>query len=287
MKQIVGVKFKNTCKLYYFAPAAGTVYEKGSLVVVETAKGLEVGTVVVPLKEVDDKEIVGELKPVLRVATPRDLAIVEKNEQRRKEAMKTCREYVARHNLEMKMIDCEFAFDGSKVVFYFSSPSRVDFRELVKDLAGALHIRIELRQVGIRDETKMLGGIAPCGRPCCCSCGIVDFKKVTIKMAKCQGLSLNPGKISGLCGRLMCCLEYENEYYSDVYKKMPKIGAEVSTLEGVGNIVSVNMLKMTVKVKIDDKNGGMIYKDFNLDEIKFKKPLNQQQPEPDDEDEEE
>ena len=269
MKQIVGVKFKNTCKLYYFAPAAGTVYEKGSLVVVETAKGLEVGTVVVPLKEVDDKEIVSELKPVLRVATPRDLAIVEKNEQRRKEAMKTCREYVARHNLEMKMIDCEFAFDGSKVVFYFSSPSRVDFRELVKDLAGALHIRIELRQVGIRDETKMLGGIAPCGRPCCCSCGIVDFKKVTIKMAKCQGLSLNPGKISGLCGRLMCCLEYENEYYSDVYKKMPKIGAEALSPDGKGTVVSVNMLKLEAKIKIETKEGGLIYKDFPVSALQF------------------
>ena len=171
----------------------------------------------------------------------------------------------------MKLVDCEYAFDGSKITFFFTSANRVDFRELVKDLATSFHNRIELRQVGTRDETKYLGGLAPCGRVCCCAGNMPEFKKVSVKMAKTQGLSLNPGKISGLCGRLMCCLSYENDYYADVSKKMPKVGSEVSTLEGKGLVASVNMLKLLVKVKFDDKNGGWIYKDFRLEDVRFKK----------------
>ena len=170
----------------------------------------------------------------------------------------------------MKLVDCEYSFDGSKIVFFFTSAGRVDFRELVKDLASTFKNRIELRQVGTRDETKYLGGLAPCGRVCCCAGNMPEFKKVSIKMAKTQGLSLNPTKISGLCGRLMCCLSYESDYYADAYKKVPKIGAEVGTPDGKGIVASVNMLKMTVKVKIDDKNGGMIYRDFPVESVRVR-----------------
>ena len=267
MQQIVGVKFKNTAKIYYFSPAEGESYARGATVIVETAKGLECGTVVIPLKEVADEEIAAPLKPVIRTASEKDLQKIAENEARRPQAMKICREQIQKHGLEMKLIDCEFTLDGTKVVFYFSAPTRVDFRDLVRDLASEFHLRIELRQVGIRDETRILGGIAPCGRPCCCSCGLSDFKKVTIKMAKTQGLSLNPGKISGLCGRLMCCLDYENDYYAGVCKQMPKIGAEISSPEGRGTVVSVNMLKMEVKLKIETKEGGLVYKDFPVSSL--------------------
>lgn len=267
MQQIVGVKFKNTAKIYYFSPAEGESYARGATVIVETAKGLECGTVVIPLKEVADEEIAAPLKPVIRTASEKDLQKIAENEARRPQAMKICREQIQKHGLEMKLIDCEFTLDGTKVVFYFSAPTRVDFRDLVRDLASEFHLRIELRQVGIRDETRILGGIAPCGRPCCCSCGLSDFKKVTIKMAKIQGLSLNPGKISGLCGRLMCCLDYENDYYAGVCKQMPKIGAEISSPEGRGTVVSVNMLKMEVKLKIETKEGGLVYKDFPVSSL--------------------
>ena len=184
--------------------------------------------------------------------------------------MKTAAEKIAARGLDMKLVDCEFTFDGSKVIFYFTADGRVDFRELVKDLSSVFRIRIELRQIGVRDETKMLGGLGPCGRECCCSSCMPDFKKVSIKMAKNQGLSLNPSKISGLCGRLMCCLAYENDYYAEAYKKMPKVGSEVGTPDGEGTVVNVNMLKMEVKVRIE-KGDGAAYKDFKLDELKFKR----------------
>lgn len=271
MKKVVGIKFKNTCKIYYFAPKENEEYKKGIRVIVETAKGLEVGTVILPTTEIEDDKISTELKPVLRIANEKDLERIRKNEERRPEAIKICKEYIRKHNLEMKLIDCEFTMDGNKVVFYFSSPTRVDFRELAKDLAGVFRLRIELRQMGIRDETRILGGIAPCGRACCCACGLSDFKKVTIKMAKTQGLSLNPGKISGLCGRLMCCLDYENEYYAGVYKDMPKVGAEVGSPEGKGTVVSVNMLKLEAKIKIETKEGGLLYKDFPVSALHFKR----------------
>lgn len=271
MLKVVGVKFRNTCKVYYFSPAAGEKYEKGMTVIVETSKGLESATVVLAEKMVTDDEIVAPLKPITRIANAKDLEKIKKNEERKEEAMKVCRELAKKHNLDMKVIDCEFTFDGTKVIFSFSAPTRIDFRELVKELASQFHLRIELRQVGIRDETRLLGGIAPCGRPCCCSCGMIDFKKVTIKMAKTQGLSLNPGKISGLCGRLMCCLEYENEYYSEVNKKVPKVGSEITGPDGKATVVAVNMLTMTVKVKIETKEGGLVFKEYPVADVKFKK----------------
>lgn len=267
--KVIGIKFKDGGKVYYFAPNENERYEEGMQVVVETSKSVEFATVAFPPKEVDDAEVVQPLKPILRVATEKDREQQRRNIERRPQAMKIAQEKIEKHKLDMKLIDCEFAFDGSKVIFYFAADGRVDFRELVKDLAGTFHIRIELRQIGIRDETRLLGGLAPCGRECCCAGAIPDFKKVSIKMAKVQGLSLNPGKISGLCGRLMCCLSYENEYYSEIYKKMPKTGSEVSTPEGKGVVVSVNMLKLFVRVKIE-KDGSLVYKDFPLDSVRFK-----------------
>ncbi len=269
MAKVVVIKFKKGCKPYYFS-AGKLQLEKGQGVIVETSRGLEYAIVANPEKEVDEAELVSPLKPIIRVATAQDEESVHRGEERRDEAMAICREKVRAHNLEMKVVDCEFAFGGGKAVFYFTAEERIDFRELVKDLAAVFRMRIELRQIGIRDETKMLGGIASCGRECCCAGTMPDFNKVSIKMAKNQGLSLNPTKISGLCGRLMCCLAYENEYYAQAYKKMPKLGALISTPEGKGNVVSVNMLKMQVKVKIE-KDGALLYRDFPVTEISFKK----------------
>ena len=277
MTKVVVIKFKNGGKLYYFSPRQGEVYERNMPVVVETARGLEFACVAYSEREVEDKEVVQPLKPIIRIATQRDKEFYAACEAKKPQAMQVCKEKIAKHGLEMKLIDCEYTFDGTKIVFYFTSAGRVDFRELVKDLASVFHIRIELRQVGTRDETKYLGGIAPCGRVCCCAGNMPEFKKVSIKMAKTQGLSLNPGKISGLCGRLMCCLSYESEYYADAYKKMPKTGSEVGTPEGKGTVVSVNMLKMTVKVKIDDHNGGLIFKDFPAEDIRFRKGQQQEE----------
>ncbi|MBQ7236348.1 MAG: stage 0 sporulation family protein [Clostridia bacterium] len=275
MAKIIGVKFKNTAKVYYFSPANDTdVYEEKSGVVVETAKGLEYGTVVFGVKEIDDKELVHPLKPVLRKADEKDIKTVKDNEKKIPEAMEFAEEKIREMKLQMKLIGCEYSFDGKKLAFYFTSEGRVDFRELVKVLAGRFHVRIELRQVGIRDETKMLGGIAPCGRTCCCASCMSDFGKVSIKMAKTQGLHLNPGKISGLCGRLMCCLEYENDYYAEVYGKMPKVGGTVGTPEGQGVVVSNDMLKLISKVKIAKGDGSEVYKDFPVDRLDFKRTKN-------------
>ena len=271
MVNVVGIKFKNGGKLYYFSPKEGDKYERNMPVVVETARGLEYAWVAYPEKEVEDEEIVAPLKPIVRIATQKDTEFYQSCQEKKPQAMQICKEKIIKHGLEMKLIDCEYAFDGSKIVFYFTSANRVDFRELVKDLATSFHNRIELRQVGTRDETKYLGGIAPCGRICCCAGNMPEFKKVSVKMAKTQGLSLNPGKISGLCGRLMCCLSYENDYYVEASKKVPKIGSEVGTPEGKAIVAAVNMLRMEVKVKIDDKNGGWIYKDYPASEIRFKK----------------
>lgn len=269
MAEITGVTFKEGGKVYYFAPQEGARYETGKGVVVETARGVEYATVVIPYAEVEDEKIVSPLKPIIRAATPRDEEMHRKNTERKEGAMQTVRERIRKFNLEMKLIDCEFAFDGSKAVFYYSAPQRVDFRELVKDLSSVFRMRIELRQVGIRDEIKMFGGLAPCGRECCCASCMPDLKKVSIKMAKNQGLSLNPGKISGLCGRLMCCLAYENDYYAEACKKMPKIGSEINTPDGPGMVVNVNMLKMEVRVKIEDKGKDIFtYKDYPIDGLK-------------------
>ena len=271
MVKVVGIKFKTGGKLYYFAPKEGDTYERNMPVVVETSRGLEFAWVVYPEKEVTDDQIVSPLKPVVRIATQKDKDFYAACEAKRPQAMQLCKEKILARGLEMKLVDCEYAFDGSKIIFYFTSANRVDFRELVKDLATAFHTRIELRQVGTRDETKYLGGLAPCGRICCCAGNMSEFKKVSVRMAKTQGLSLNPGKISGLCGRLMCCLSYENDYYAEAGKKMPKVGSEVGTPEGKATVASVNMLKMQVKVKIDDKNGGLIFKDFPVEDIRFKR----------------
>ena len=272
MTKVVGIKFKKGGKLYYFAPKEGEFYERNMPVVVETSKGLEYAWVAYPISEVEDSELVAPLKPIVRIATKKDKEFYEECEAKKPQAIRICKEKIVSHGLDMKLVDCEYAFDGSKIIFFFTSATRVDFRELVKDLASTFKNRIELRQVGTRDETKYLGGIAPCGRVCCCAGNMPEIKKVTIKMAKTQGLSLNPGKISGLCGKLMCCLSYENDYYADVYKKVPKVGSEVGTPEGRAIVVSVNMLKMEVKTKKDDGNGGWIWKDYKVDELKFKKP---------------
>jgi len=272
MAKIIGIKFKNTAKVYYFAPAdENEVYEEKTGVVVETAKGVEYGTVVFGMKEIPDSELTHPLKPIIRKATEKDEKTVKENEKKIPEAMEFAAEKIKELNLDMKLIGCEYAFDGKKIVFYFTADGRIDFRELVKVLAAKFHLRIELRQVGIRDETKLLGGIAPCGRTCCCSSCMPDFGKVTIRMAKNQGLHLNPGKISGLCGRLMCCLEYENDYYAEVYKKMPKVGGAVGTPEGNGVVISNDMLKLISKVKISKSDGSEVYKDFPVDRLSFKK----------------
>ncbi len=276
MTKVVTVKFKTGNKLYFFSPKEGEVYSRNTPVVVETAKGLEYAWVVNPEKEVEDSEIVQPLRPIIRIATQKDKDAYVANIAKKPRAMQICKEQVAAHGLDMKLIDCEYAFDGSKIVFYFTSPSRVDFRDLVKDLATALHSRIELRQIGTRDETKYLGGIAPCGRTCCCAGNMPEFKKVSVKMAKNQGLSLNPGKISGLCGRLMCCLSYENDYYAEAIKKMPKVGSEVGSPDGKAVVVSLNMLKMEVVVKIDDHNGGLVYKTFPVTDLQFKRKVQEE-----------
>ncbi|MBO5926689.1 MAG: stage 0 sporulation family protein, partial [Clostridia bacterium] len=271
MVKIIGVKFNHTCKVYYFDPK-DMGFVKGDGVIVETARGIEYGKVVIDVSEVDDSEIVTPLKPVIRKATKKDEDIVKEHESKVPDIIKVAEKEVEKCGLEMKIVDAEYPFDNSKIIIYFTAPNRIDFRDLVKSLASELKQRIDLRQIGTRDETKILGGLAPCGRVCCCKSFLPDFKKVTIKMAKNQGLSLNPAKISGLCGRLMCCLEYENEPYEEAYKKMPKIGTEVTTPDGKATVISNNMLKMLVKTKTAMKDGSVIYKEYALDEIKFKKP---------------
>ncbi len=269
MEKIVGVKFKTGGKVYYFSHG-NEEYERDQGVIVETSRGLEYAIVTIPYAEIESDKLVAPLKPVIRKASKKDEEIVRRNEAKKPEAEKIFEEKVEKFKLPMKFIDCEFTFDGTKVVFYFSSDGRVDFRELVKELSSVFRLRIELRQVGIRDEIRMLGGIAPCGRECCCSSCMPDIKKVSIKMAKNQGLSLNPGKISGLCGRLMCCLAYENDYYAEVCKKVPKVGSEVITPDGTGVAVNVDMLKLTAKVRIENKD-VFTYRDYPVSDLKFKR----------------
>lgn len=284
MVKITGVTFKEGGKVYYFAPNKDKdEYKRGMGVVVETANGPEYAEILLPCGEIDESKIIPPLRPVIRIATDKDKETVKRNKERKPEAMRITQEKIEKHKLDMKLIDCEFAFDGSKAVFFYSAPSRVDFRELVKELSSTFKTRIELRQIGIRDEIKMMGGISPCGRECCCSSCMPDLKKVTIKMAKTQGLSLNPGKISGLCGRLMCCLSYENGYYAEAGKQVPKLGSEVGTPDGKGTVVNVNMLKMQARVKIEDKQRDIVtYHDYPVDQLKFKRAP---RPEKDDKDE--
>ena len=272
MEKVVGIKFKTGSKLYYFAPKAGEEYTRNMPVIVETSRGLEYAWVVYPTLEIEEDKIVAPLKPIIRIATEKDTQRYQSFQARKEESMKICKEKIIKHGLQMKLVDCEFSFDNGQITFFFTSENRVDFRELVKDLASTFHSRIDLRQVGIRDETKYLGGIAPCGRVCCCAGNMPEFKKVSVKMAKAQNLSLNPGKISGLCGRLMCCLGYEIDYYTEAGKQLPKVGSEVITPEGKAVVASLNMLKMEVRVKVDDKNGGFIFKDFPVSALQFKKP---------------
>lgn len=272
MVKVTGVIFKNGGKLYYFAPGHDSYkYVKNMGVIVETAQGIEYAVIKKPLIEVDDNKIISPLKPIIRIANQKDTDTLKKNIERKPEAIAITEELIKKHNLDMKLVECEFAFDGAKVLFYYTAPKRVDFRELVKEMSSVFKMRIELRQIGIRDEIKIVGGIGMCGKECCCATCMPDLKKVSIKMAKTQGLSLNPTKISGLCGRLMCCLGYENDYYADASKKMPKMGDIVTTPEGTGIAVNVNMLKMIVRVKIEDKsNDSVTYHDFPIDKIKFK-----------------
>ena len=250
MAVIIGVRFKNTGKVYYFDPGQNQL-EKGSLVVVETARGIECGEVVIPNKEVADSTIVKPLKPVLRPATPQDKRRAKENAEKEQRAMRVCQEKIAAHKLDMKLVDVEYTFDNSKILFYFTADGRVDFRDLVKDLASVFRTRIELRQIGVRDEAKMLGGLGICGRPFCCSQFLSDFQPVSIKMAKEQGLSLNPTKISGSCGRLMCCLKYEQDAYESLLRMTPKVGALVTTKEGKGVVCDANILTGVVKVRLD------------------------------------
>lgn len=249
MPTIIGVKFKQKGKTYFFAPN-GVEFNEGDGAIVETPRGLEYTFVTMPNCEVADEDIKGELKNVIRKATDRDTETYNDLLNRRLPAIRQAQELANKRGLEMKVVDAEFAFEGNKVVFFFTSDNRIDFRELVKDLASAFHMRIELRQIGIRDECKLKGGLGPCGRVCCCNDFLSDFARVSIKMAKHQGLSLNPSKISGLCGRLMCCLKYEDDYYADTLKFMPKINSQILTPDGNGIVVSVDMLRQTVVCRI-------------------------------------
>lgn len=250
MTKVIGVRFRTAGKIYFFAPGNLDI-KRGDNVIVETARGVEYGRVVSGPKEVKEKDVVQPLKPVLRIATEQDRRTVEKNHQKEKEAFKICQEKIRRHGLEMKLIDAEYTFDNNKVLFYFTADGRIDFRELVKDLASVFRTRIELRQIGVRDEAKMLGGLGICGRPFCCSTFLGEFQPVSIKMAKEQSLSLNPVKISGTCGRLMCCLKYEQEAYEDLLRTTPKVGALVGTVDGKGKVVEVNLLSGLLKVRLD------------------------------------
>ncbi|MBR6736964.1 MAG: stage 0 sporulation protein [Clostridia bacterium] len=270
MVKIVGVKFLNSCKVYYFDPQ-GEEYSFGEGVIVDTARGTEYGVVQVATKEVSESEIVQPLKPVTRRATQKEIEKIKENEKKVPWVIETSKKEVEKLGLNMKITGAEYVFDGSKILIYFTAPERVDFRDLIKALVPILHHRIELHQIGSRDETKLLGGIAPCGRVCCCKSFLPDFKTVTIKMAKNQGLSLNPSKISGLCGRLMCCLEYENEPYAEAYKKMPKLGSEVITPDGKATVIGNNMLKMLVKTKMSLKDGTLSYNEYPLEAVKFTK----------------
>lgn len=252
MTEIIGVRFKDVGKVYYFSPC-GISFRHGDKVIVETARGVECGDIVLANRKISEKSLVSPLKKVLRKADENDILQAQKNREKEKEIMKTFSEKIRRHNLDMKPIDVDCTFDGTKILFYFTSEGRVDFRDLVKDLASIYRTRIELRQIGVRDEAKMLGGLGICGRPFCCSSFLGEFQPVSIKMAKEQSLSLNPTKISGTCGRLMCCLKYEQNCYEDFLKTTPKVGAFVDTAEGRGVVQDANLLTGMLTIKLDKK----------------------------------
>lgn len=263
MYNVVGVRFKKAGKIYYFDPD-GLNIEKNSFVIVETARGVEYGKVVIANKQVDEEDVVLPLKKVLRVATEKDREQVIANKNAAREAFHIGLKKIAEHQLEMKLIDVEYTFDRNKVIFYFTADGRVDFRELVKDLAAIFKTRIELRQIGVRDEAKMLGGIGPCGRMLCCSTFLGDFEPVSIKMAKDQNLSLNPAKISGLCGRLMCCLKYESEEYENAKEQLPDLGEFIETTHGTGKVVGLNLLDRIIQVELIEQQKVI---EYTLDEI--------------------
>jgi cell fate regulator YaaT (PSP1 superfamily) len=270
MANVIGVRFRRAGKIYYFAPA-GLEIKLGDNVIVETARGIEYGNVVLGIREIEDDMIVQPLKPVIRVATAEDDEIERKNKEKEKEAFKICLEKIAKHGLEMKLIDSEYTFDNNKVLFYFTADGRIDFRELVKDLASVFKTRIELRQIGVRDETKIVGGIGICGRTLCCNSHLSEFTPVSIKMAKEQNLSLNPTKISGVCGRLMCCLKNEQEAYEELNTKLPDVGDIVTTADNLqGEVQSVSVLKQLVKVIVTLENDEKEVREYKVEELRFK-----------------
>ena len=270
MAEVIGVRFKEGGKVYYFDPDKNKL-KNDDVVIVETSRGIECGTVAIANKEVADDEIVHPLKKLIRKATKEDRRRLEENKRKEKEALKICEQKVAEHGLEMKLVDVEYTFDNSKILFYFTADGRVDFRALVKDLASVFRTRIELRQIGVRDESKMLGGLGVCGRPFCCSSFLGEFHPVSIKMAKEQGLSLSPTKISGTCGRLMCCLKYEQDAYTDLLKHTPKVGAIVKTPLGRGLVVETNLLARTLKVKMDNTPDDAAPQSFKVKEVRIVK----------------
>lgn len=269
MIKVIGVRFRQAGKIYNFDPVDFDI-KKGNHVIVETARGVEYGLVVSDIKETEEENVIMPLKQVIRIATEEDDKKAQENLEKEKKAFKICKEKIAKHNLEMKLIDTEYTFDNNKVLFYFTADGRIDFRELVKDLASVFKTRIELRQVGVRDETKMLGGIGICGRPLCCNTYLSEFIPVSIKMAKEQNLSLNPTKISGICGRLMCCLKNEQEAYEHLNSNLPDVGEMVKTFDGFkGEVVSVNVLRQKVKIVVEQNDEREI-KEYAINEIKFK-----------------
>lgn len=269
MIKVVGIRFHQAGKIYYFDPEDMDL-ETGMHVIVETARGIEMGTVLIPPKEVDDDKVILPLKPVIRVATDDDERIIEINKEKAKEALKICKEKIQKHELEMKLVNAEYTFDNNKLLFYFTADGRIDFRELVKDLAAVFRTRIELRQIGVRDETKLMGGVGICGRELCCHSYLSDFVPVSIKMAKEQNLSLNPTKISGVCGRLMCCLKNEQDTYEYLNSRLPSVGDMVTTVDGVrGEVSSVSVLRQTVKLLVDNGDEKEL-RDYSVDSLKIK-----------------
>ncbi len=266
MLNIVGVRFKKVGKVYHFDPV-GVEYKAGDKVIVETTRGIEMGEIVVENHEVGEEAVKKPLRPVVRIATEEDFRIIEQNKQKQIEAMKVCAQKIQEHKLEMKLVEVEYTFDNSKIIFYFTADGRIDFRELVKELAAIYRTRIELRQIGARDETRAVGSIGICGKELCCSQFLGDFEPVSIKMAKEQGLSLNPTKISGSCGRLMCCLNFEQETYEELLKTTPRAGSVVETPDGVGTIEYVNLLRGQLKVKIDNER-EKIHRDYDISEVR-------------------
>ena len=271
MTKVIGVRFRTAGKIYFFSPGEFEI-KQGDHVIVETARGIEYGRVVSASKEVDDDSVVQPLKSVIRIATEQDEKTVEKNRQKEKEAFKICQEKIRKHGLDMKLIEAEYTFDNNKVLFYFTADGRIDFRELVKDLAAVFRTRIELRQIGVRDEAKMLGGMGICGRKLCCNTFLSEFAPVSIKMAKEQNLSLNPTKISGVCGRLMCCLKNEQETYEYLNSKLPNVGEKLKTKDGVvGEVQRVDVLRQKVKLIVEDENGDKEIQEYKIDDLLMRK----------------